>query len=1472
MAMATTKIGAVMVVGGGIAGMQAALDAANAGYKVYLVEKDISLGGIMAKLDKTFPTNDCSTCMISPKMIEVAMHPDIEIITQAEVQKIEGEAGNFTVTLYQEPRYIDLQKCNACGDCAAVCPVEWPSTFDEGLGVRKAAYRHFPQTIPSQYAIKKLAKAPCVTTCPANLAVQGYVQLIKVGKYAEAVQLILKDLPLPGVLGRVCPHPCESACRRGEIDEPIAICNLKRFAADQVDLSQLPIPEVPKRPEKVAIIGSGPAGLSCAYHLARRGYQCTIFEALKVTGGMIRVGIPDYRLPKKILDQEIDYIKRWGVEIKTGKALGKDFTIDDLFNQGYKAVFLGLGCHQGTPLGIPGEEAKGVLQGVDFLRELNLGKKVRVGKKVAVIGGGNVAFDVARSARRLGAEVTIVYRRSREEMPANPEEIEEATCEGVKILYLAAPQEVLVKGGKVAGLRCIRMELGPPDTSGRRRPIPIPGSEFDLEVDMVVAAIGQRADLSCLEGSGVNTTRWGTIEADPITYQTSRPGVFTAGDAHVGPWIAIGAVAGGREAAESIDRYLTGRDLYEGRGLSTEAETLQKWADLPLDEEKKARPEMPRLAPEICCTCFEEVHLGYTEEQARREAERCLNCSICSECLQCVAACKANAINHDMQPVTREVQVGAVILAPGYRPFDARRKAEYGYGRYPNVITALEFERILSATGPYQGHIKRPGDGREPKRIAWIQCVGSRDKSLGREYCSSVCCMYATKQATIAKEHDPEVQPTIFFIDMRAHGKGFDRYYERARDVNGVRYIRSLVSRVAEKPQSKNLEITYVQDGRVLTEEFDLVVLSVGLEAHPDSLALSERLQLDTNDWHFAAAPPFDEVGTSRDGIYACGVFQAPKDIPETVAQAQAAAAKAAALLAEARGTLLTGKVYPEERDVSGEEPRIGVFVCHCGINIAGVVDVPAVVEFARQLPHVVYAQNFTFTCSTDTLEVMRRVIEEQKLNRVVVAACSPRTHEPLFQDNLRQAGLNKYLFEMANIRDQDSWVHQGEPEKATELAKDLIKMAVGRAVALEPFQETQFKVVQRCLVVGGGLTGMTAALTVADAGFPVTLVEQEEQLGGLARRPHFTREGQLVTTFMQELAAKVLAHPQIEVLAGSRVVDYSGHLGKFISIVETPAGRQEVHHGAAILAPGAVEYEPQEYLYGQHPAVLTQLQYEERYARGDHLKKGAKVVMIQCVGSREPEFPYCSRVCCTNAVNNAIRIKTQDPTAEVTILYRDIRTFGFNELYYLRARELGVRFIRFDLPDKPEVTAAGSRLAIKVYDQNLRARINLPADYLILSAALRPHPGLAEVAQVYKLPLDMDRFFLEAHVKLRPLDFASSGFFLAGTAHGPKFTEEAIAQGRGAAARALGVIAQETMEISGAVAYVNVGECARCLNCLRVCPYGAPRFNVALGRVEIDPTTCQGCGVCCATCPALAIDIKHSKNRQFDSLLRMVA
>ncbi|MFA5111986.1 MAG: FAD-dependent oxidoreductase, partial [Desulfobaccales bacterium] len=840
-------------------------------------------------------------------------------------------------------------------------------------------------------------------------------------------------------------------------------------------------------------------------------------------------------------------------------------------------------------------------------------------------------------------------------------------------------------------------------------------------------------------------------------------------------------------------------------------------------------------------------------------------------CRACEKLCPAQAVNLSQTDEDREVEVGAVILAPGFKPFDALEKPEYGYERYPNVLTSLEFERLLSATGPCGGKVKRPSDNAEPRKIAWIQCVGSRDAGIGREYCSSICCMQATKQAMIAREHDPRVEATIFFLDLRAQGKGFDRYYERARDVNGVRYLRSMVSRVTRDPRTENLEITFAdEENRIQTEEFDLVVLSVGLVSHPGTRDLAAMCGIATNRWGFAESPPFELVATDRPGIFACGAFQAPKDIPETVVQASAAAAAAFHLLKDARGSKISSTAYPEERDVSLEAPRIGVFVCHCGHNIASVVDVEALAAYAKTLPFVAYADHFTFTCATDSLDNMRQVIEAEALNRIVVAACSPRTHEPLFRDNLRKAGLNKYLFRMVNIRDQDAWVHQQEPEKATAKAKDLLKMGVARAAALEPLQEIPFPVTRRALVVGGGLAGMTAALAIADSGFPVCLVEKDESLGGMARRLHYTLEGHRMQPYLANLKHEMEYHPGIQVMTSTRVLDFSGHVGKFRSTVEGPRGRQEIDYGAVVIATGGSEYRPTEYLYGQHPQVLTQLEFENRLEQDPaSWPEEPRVVMIQCVGCREPEHLYCSRLCCGAAVKNALKIKELRPGAQIFVLFRDMRTFGFKELFYKQARDLGVQFCRYEPDRKPEVTADGERLHISIFDQNLQMPLSLTADYLVLSAAVRPHPGSQEVAQVFKLPFDTDGFFLEAHLKLRPLDFAAHGIFLCGLAHGPKYADEAITQAQGAAARAMGILAQEQMLVGGTVARVIREKCSRCLTCVRVCPFEVPAVGKAASAAYIDPAKCLGCGLCTGECPMGAIELMHHRETQLGAEIR---
>jgi heterodisulfide reductase subunit A-like polyferredoxin len=1460
-------VGSVLVVGGGIAGMQASLDLANSGYRVLLVERDISIGGNMAKLDKTFPTNDCSTCMISPKLIEVASHPNIHILTRTRVVDLEGEPGRLRVTVQREPRYVLEDRCTACGECMQVCPVEIPADFNQGLNKRKAIYRHFPQAIPSSFAIDKKGMAPCKAACPAGISVQGYVALIAQGKYREALKLIRKDNPLPAVCGRVCHHPCETACSRGRLDEPVAIDFLKRFVCDW-EAAGGPV-EPPERKEstgrKVAVIGAGPAGLTASYYLALEGHEVTIFEAMPEPGGWLRYGIPAYRLPRHVLKAEIDFIRSCGVEIRTGLRLGRDFQLEDLRSQGYEAFFLAIGTQQDLKLNVPGENLREVYTGTSFLLKLNSGETPPIGRKVAVIGGGNCAMDVARSCLRLGAhEVHVIYRRSREEMPANPEEVEEALEEGVQIHFLAAP--IAIDGsddGHVTGLQCIRMELGEPDESGRRRPVPVEGSEYHVDVDSVIAAIGLMTDLDDLEAmdpaSRPQVSRWGTLVVDPITYETSVPGVFAGGDVATGPATVVQAIAAGKEVAVSIDRFLRGRDLKAGRLPHV------RTAPTPdLRVPKVPRIAMPRLDPQERARTFQEVQLGFDEEAARREAARCLQCGVCSECYQCVEVCLARAVDHSMEPTEETLEVGAVLYACGFSPFDARQKPEYGYGRYPNVMTSLEYERILAASGPTNGHVKRPSDGAVPKKIAWIQCVGSRDVTVGKDYCSTVCCMYATKQAIVTKDHEPDAETTIFFIDLRAMGKGFERYWDRAVTRHGVRYVRCQISRIIETPQGHDLEVTYVdEEDRIRTEVFDLVILSVGLSVPEGAMATARVLGMETDRFGFVETDPLDPV-LSRPGVYVCGVSADPKDIPETVAQASAAAASAQSLLAGARNTQTTPPLQVEERSLPGEIPRIGVFVCHCGINIAGVVDVEAVARYAQGLPNVVHAENLLFTCSTDSTEKIKNIIREKNLNRVVVASCSPRTHEPLFQDCLKEAGINKYLFEMANIRDQCSWVHGADPQKATEKAKDLVRMAVAKALFLEPLQELPVPVTQRALVVGGGAAGMTAAKNLADQGFFTYLVEMENALGGEARkwiRRH--PSGLDAAAALKRLEDEVLHHPNVQVLLESRPVSFEGHTGHFISRVATPRGPVTLEYGALVVATGGEEYRPREYGYGTDPRVLTQRQFHKTLTEDAAAAGPARrVVMIQCVGSRDEERPYCSRVCCTAAVTNALILKEADPEAQITILYRDIRTFGKRELLYRKAREAGVRFCRYSPEAKPEVIFADRGILVQVLDQNLGEVLELEADLLVLSAGIVPRKTNQDVAALFKLNTDADGFFMEAHVKLRPLDFANPGLYLCGLAHSPKFLEESIAQAQGAAARATTILSKDRLFVGGRVAVVDPARCAVCLTCVRTCPYEVPVVATPTQSVRraayIDPAKCQGCGACAAECPSKAIQLQH--------------
>ncbi|HAY21875.1 MAG TPA: heterodisulfide reductase [Desulfobacterales bacterium] len=1011
--------GAVMVVGGGIAGVQAALDLANTGFFVYLVEHSAAIGGVMAQLDKTFPTNDCSMCILSPKLVECGRHLNIHLLTLADVTALEGEPGHFTVTVRQRPRYIDMDRCIACGVCAEKCPYKAADEFNEGLNQRKAAYVKYPQAVPLKYAID-----------------------------------------------------------------------------------------------------------------------------------------PD---------------------------------------------------------------------------------------------------------------------------------------------------------------RCIYFK---PDKKGK---------------------IGR--------------------------------------------------------------------------------------------------------------------------------------------CGACEKFCPAGAVNFLDVDQEQQINVGAIILAPGFKAFDPHLYESYGYGRYKNVITSLEFERILSASGPYEGHLVRPSDHQPPRKIAWLQCVGSRDTRPGAHgYCSGVCCMYAIKEAVIAKEHaGADLETAIFFMDMRTYGKDFERYYQRARNEAGVRFIRSRIhSLTLTDEASQALRLEWVQEnGDKVSEVFDLVVLSVGLEIGDNLRGLAEKLGVALDADGFVETGSFTPVATSQPGIYVCGAMSGPKDIPYAVMEASAASAASASLLSLARGTLVQENVYPPEAPVEDQEPRIGVFVCHCGINIAGVVDVPAVREYARTLPHVAYVADNLFTCSEDTQKLIVEAIKENNLNRVVVAACTPRTHEPLFQETIRSAGLNPYLFEFANIRDQDSWVHQQEPERATEKAKDLVRMATAKAALLEPLQPVHLDISQNALVIGGGLAGMTAALNLAEQGLFTYLIEQKDELGGHARKVGHTWKGEDVGAYIHDLSRRLLSHERVEVLTVAELIQVSGFVGNFESTVRSGGSERQLQHGVAILATGAHSLKPSEYLYGQNDRVTRWHDLEKRFIEQPRLLEEAEAVaFIQCVGSREPQRPYCSKICCTSSVAQAIALKKRKPELQVYILYRDLRTYGPREHLYRQARELGVLFIRYHQEEKPAVESTmingREKLLITVKDHILDHYLKIPVDYLNLATAIIPR-GLDTLAKFFKVPLNDDGFFLEAHMKLRPVDFATDGVFVCGLAHYPKPIEESIAQAQAAAARAASVLTRGFVEVEPIVSAVDAYLCIGCGLCEASCPFAAIRLIQVPGkgyRAENITASCKGCGVCAAACPQRAIDMIHFRDRQIMAVI----
>ena len=1186
--------GAVMVVGGGISGMQSALDLANSGFKVYLVESSPAIGGKMAQLDKTFPTNDCSMCIVSPKLVELGRHRNIELLTHSEVVGVGGEAGNFKAQIVQHARYVDIDKCTGCGLCELVCPVTHLSWFPE-------------QPKPGEKKKKRKSKDKVLIQGP------GSPEPSSIAPWTYSVN---ED---------TCAK-C-GACHRACLHDAVT-WQKKEFA--QIDQAKC--------------TGCGACFVACPEK----------FSAITVENA------PD-------LDMSL------GAAIQArSQAIIKE----------------------------RGGREKG-----DCIR---CGLCAMMCTKVMNIGA-----------------LTMV-------------------AEGIE-----AGRDICQVCGACASICPVNFLNVPELTDKTPRPLP---NEFN---------------------EGLNTRK-------PVN-------IFYP----------------------------------------------------------QAVPRVPVISEDSCVQ---------------------LNTGACGTCK---TICGVGAIDYAHTVKEKEIEIGSVIFSPGIEVFNARERGEFGYGLYDNVVTSIEFERLLSASGPTSGAVMRPGDGKHPKKIAWIQCVGSRDHSCNRDYCSSVCCMYATKEAYIAREHDSAIEPTIFYIDMRSFGKNFDDYITRAKD-NNVRFVRAMISRIFEDPQTGDLELRYTDEaGERISEVFEMVVLSVGIQVPETTKKLAQTLDIDLDEYGFAVTDGFSPLAASRPGIFVSGAFNGPKDIPETVSEASGAAQAASASLSAARGTLLTPEVLPQEVvPESGEELRIGVFVCHCGSNIASVVDVNEVSEYAKTLPGVVYTDHPLYTCSQDSQESLKEIIQEHKLNRIVVAACSPSTHEPLFMSTLRQAGINKYFFDMANIRDQCSWVHPTEPEKATEKSRRLMRMAVANAAQAEPLNELEFDVESSLLIVGGGVAGMTAALEASKQGFGVYLVEQQEELGGQLRFLKRSWDGQDMAPFLASLKEQVLNNDRIRVFTNSMVIEQHGFVGSFESEVMTPTGgTRKIRHGATMVATGATESRPDLYGLNDLPNVVSQTDLETIIVDDpERAASWSSLTMLQCAGSRCGDYlNYCSRICCNQAIKNGLRLKEINPEIRIDVLYRDMRCYGLGELEYRRARLEGINFIRFDPEDaSPEISTDEGSIDIRVLDPSIRCNIQLKPDMLVLSTGIVPSDA-EELASMLRVPRNSNGFFIEAHTKLRPVDLPSEGLFMAGTAHGPKSVTETIAQAQAAVARTATILAKDKLKLSGVYSTVIPENCAVCLTCVRACPYGIPVINEE-HTAYINPALCQGCGICVAECPAKTITLGRFEDRNINA------
>ena len=1402
--------------------------------------------------------------------MDVGRHPNIVLFTNSEIVQVTGQAPDFKVRIKHKSTFVDWDKCTGCGECPSVCPVKIDNEFELDLSKHEAIYRQYPQAVPNKFLIDKKGWPPCRYACPAGVNAQGYVALISQGKFQEALDLERRDNPFPAVCGRVCTHPCESECKRKDIDDPLAIAQLKRYIADREPFDK-PDQVTPKlNKEKVAVIGAGPAGLSAAYFLAKKGYCPTVFESTDHAGGLLYWAIPRFRLPEKFLNRDLDFIKSWGVQIKTGLALGKDFSIEDLFDQGFKSLFLGLGSAKEKTMGIEGEDLEGVELCVDFLKKTILDQNIKVGKKVAVIGGGNSAVDAARTVLRLGAEeVFIVYRRSRREMPANEEEVYEADKEGIKIHFLAAPTKIKGKDGKVAGMECVKMELGEPDASGRRRPIPVEGSEFVIDLDMVIMAIGQATDVSFLNKDRENKfelTKWGTFQVDPDTLQTNIPGVFAGGDAVTGPATVIEAIAAGKEAAESIDRFIRGVDQKQGREKKP-ARVADDDIVIPDNIEKTAREKMSVLDQVRSKTSFDEVALGFSDEQARKEADRCLSCAGCAECLECVKACEPQAIVHDMEDEIIDLDVGSIVVTTGIDYLDPKEASEYGYKRFKNIYTSFELERILSEDGPTKGELPLEKERKGPIHFAFIQCVGSRNMRRDINYCSRICCMNTIKDSLVLKEHYPDIEIAVFYIDIRAFGKGFEEFYNRSVE-KGVKYIKGKPSKVIED-ENGDLIIHYEDDqGYSSKMVFDAVCLSSALIPPKGSQDLAKVLEIETDQDGFFknAEPAIEPLESTKEGILVCGCATGPKDITDSIAEASGAAVKASLFL---KGhELEIEKTEIEQVDITGP-PRVGVFVCHCGPNISKVVDVESVVEYARNLPGVVFAEDYTFACSeTDQRKLQERIIEH-KLNRVVVAACTPKTHEPSFQDSLTMIGLNPYLFDIANIRNQCSWVHQKEPGKATEKAKELVKMSVARVRELKPLYLKELSVNRDVAIIGAGITGLRCGLDLLLRGFKVKIIEKNDAPGGLVRNlssiyPSFKPGKDIINRLIEEFTKA-----GGEFLTSAELLDVTGYVGNFQVKLNIKAKESEFTVGAIVLATGASLYDPAErFGYTQYRNVITNMELEEKILSGD-IKDIKSVAFIQCVGSRgDAGNPGCSRYCCQAAIKEAIYLKEKG--IDVAILNRGVRVYSKGaERMYRKARELGVLFLPYE--GKPKIEGTDTANQITVSSVDLNAEISVPVDLLVLSVGMVPAEDSLRLSELFKVPRGPDKFFLERHSKFGPVETTVEGVFLCGCCQFPQDIGDSISQASAVASKVAGLLSRDKINLAPITSIVDEIYCRGCGRCAEVCEFHAIELvekDKGIFVAQVNEALCKGCGTCVPACPTGAIDLKHFKSEQIEAQL----